>query len=284
MPSNETASPVRVEPATSPPASPGPRPARRPKGRRRLAPLLAVFVAVIIGASFVTADVVLSYGATGTVGANSTTPFWFSDGGDYNAVATGFVGVACSGSAPAAGTAGTCGGTAEPTASTAIAYTLKGVQSVNTYIVDISQFNIANGFPSAGGFWVSPVSGNVATAWAGVTCAYAFISTVAPTINPSTLSATAPAGGGAPCNVFEPTVTGGDLEDFNLVTAASANPAGCAGQAGVTYIGGACGAYFYTDQAKFGANTAILYVSLVIGVSTAAPAGSTTLLINAVAN
>lgn len=262
----------------------------RTRNRRWLG-FLAMFVAVVVFASVVTADVVLSYGATGTVGANSATPFWFTNGADYNAVTTPFLAVTCAGGTPAAGTAGACGGTAQPTPSTAITLTLHGVESVNTYVVDMMQFNIEAGFPAGGGandFWVPAVTGDVGTAWTGVTCAYAFISTVAPTINPSTLSATVPAGGGAPCNVFEPTVTGGDWQDFNLLTAASADPATCTGQAGVTYVEPAaaapCVSNFYAAHAAEGATTTLLYISVVVGVSAAAPTGSTTVLFNTVAD
>jgi hypothetical protein len=251
------------------------------KRRRRLRMSLAIMVGILAISGFVLGDVVFTYRASTSVGANVVTPFYFQDGADYaTANARAFITIVCGGSLPAVTT--TCGGTATPAGQSTETITIFGPNGANAYVTAASSFAVSAGFPPAGDtFSISYAVGTVVTAWTEVTCAYVFISTQVPTI-PMTLSADAPSGQAAGCNAYEPTYGGGYLEDLNLFTGAAADPAGCAGQAGVTYVGpGAapCSATFINGQAAYAAATVLLYLTFIIGVSGAAPTGSTTILI-----
>lgn len=246
--------------------------------------LFPMVVGLVIVLSLAAADVIVSYEASSSVGANSNTPFYFQDGPNYVTASTdGFVTIVCSGAALAAPT--TCGGTATPAGQSTETIVLSGVQAADLYAISISEFVVSANFPAAGqAFNIGPVLGT--STIAGPTCVYAFFTTQQPTA-PASLSNTIPSGQPLGCGVFEPTVAGGSMEDLNLETGAGSgvaidNPTGCAGQAGVTYVGGGCATNFYTGQAGSATATPLLYITLVVVATATAASGTSTFFINPV--
>ena len=240
---------------------------------------LPIFVGALLMLSIGMADVILSYQATTSVGPNVATSLYYQDGTNYAlAHADGYTTITCAGSLPA--TATPCGGLNPAAGQSTEAITLNGVESAAVYVVDLTEFAISPNFPAAGQtFNMGPVL--VSSTLAGPTCAFVFVSTVAPT-SPASLTGVQPSGLPAGCAIFEPAVASGSLEDVNLLTGAISNPTGCTGQT-VTYVGGACAATtFYNGQAPYGAATTLLYFSLVVVSSATAPSGSATFTVNVV--
>ncbi len=252
---------------------------RRGRERRRRRFLWGALLPLLVGGAMIgsiaVADVILSYQATSSVGANVNTNYYWQDGTNYAvAHADNFVTIACSGATLATPT--TCGGTATPAGQSTETITLNGVQSAAVYDVQLTEFAVVAGFPAAGQtFNLGAVLAT--TTITGPTCVYVFITTVAPSA-PASLSTAVPSNQPVGCGLFEPTVASGDEEDINLMTGAISNPA--TGQAGVTYIG--AGGDFYLNQVPFGAATPLLYISMAVVSSATAPAGSATFFANPV--
>jgi hypothetical protein len=244
---------------------------RRGGRKRALAALLLIAVSI---SGLVAADVILSYQGKTSVGNSVTTPFYFQDGSNYGA-ATGagvaFLTITCSGSE--ANPATNCGGVATA-GQTGETLAVSGISSVPTYLVDVSDYWVMKAYPAGTHtFTIPAVTTSVTTAYTGVTCAYAFFSTVKPQTTVPQISSVSPVGGAA-CGsgVYEPTVTGGNLEDIDLVSGAVANPA--TGQAGVTYV--AAGGTLVPATGTTAAATILIYISVVLVTSSAGPTGATT--------
>lgn len=245
--------------------------------RRRL--VWGFLFPILVGASMIAslgvADVILSYQATTSVGANVNTNFYFQDGTNYAvASADGFVTITCTGGSLVTPT--TCGGTPTPAGQSTEAISLNGIVAADVYDVALTEFAVTANFPAPGQTF--NLGAVLATSTiAGPTCVYVFITTVAPSA-PASLSTAVPTNQPVGCGIFEPTVASGDEEDINLETGVISNPV--TGQAGVTYI--TTGGNFYLAQAPFGAATVLLYVSMVVVSSATVPSGSATFFTNPV--
>ncbi len=157
---------------------------RRRKPVRWL-PILAI-LGILLASGTVLADVVLSYSAENGLGANATSPFLFQNGGNYAAAHS--LGIATN--AYASGTSG-------PTVTT----TISGVVGVPVEAYNVTQLATGTTIPAATTFGnVLAVNPSTLTP-TNVVCAYAFVSTAAPSPGTTGVSG-APTG----CSATVPTL------------------------------------------------------------------------------
>ena len=141
---------------------------------------------VILVSGTVVADVVLAYTVNNGVGANTTSPFTFQAGGNYAAAnGMGFATNAYAG-----------GGSSGVLVTT----TINGVQNVPVELFNVTEFATARAMTRTGTIGNVNVPAPSALTPAGVVCAYAFVSTAAPSFGgagvagaPAGCSATLPA-------------------------------------------------------------------------------------------
>jgi hypothetical protein len=155
----------------------------RTKSGRWLTILVGCGVLLVSGT--VIADVVLAYTDNNSVGTNTTSPFQFVQGSNYaSANGMGFV----TNAYPA--------GTSGPTVTT----TINGVSSVPVLLFDVTEFATGKVLTTSAHVSNVNVPAPSVLTPAGVVCAYAFISTAAPSLGttgvtgaPAGCSATMPA-------------------------------------------------------------------------------------------
>jgi hypothetical protein len=198
-------------------------------------------LAVVLVAGVVVADVVLNFTTSTGVGANTSAPFEFQNGGNYG-TAHGFGFVTSTypgGSSPGVSVTTTINGIAT------VPVSMFDVNELITAVATTSTAHIGNVFvPSASALTV-----------AGVVCAYAFVSTAIPSPG-----ATAVAGAPAGCAATLPT----------LGTLSSGCTGGTANVAAVNLVAGTVTgsiAASCTVPSSTAASTIVLYVSYYIATS-----------------
>jgi hypothetical protein len=163
------------------------------RNRARLIGLLIVVGALAVS-GFVVADVILTYSATTSIGANATDPFMFVNGGaEYTAAHTiGLLTTTCNGAACTAAGGDT------------LAATLSGVLDVNVELLNVVNFAVSSTTATATTYHVTAVNlvTPAAVVLANLVCAYAIVSNEIPTGMSATAVPTEPAGCAAAVPTF----------------------------------------------------------------------------------